>query len=748
MRLGNKMLFSAISLAALCAPLSAAFAQEVVTDSSGDANVSNDIVVTARKREELISAVPIAISAFTGDQLRDQGVTSIGDLANLAAGVVLREDVAGRASPSVVIRGIGFDDFRSNGNPAVAVNIDQIYLGSNALISGAIFDIERVEIVKGPQGTLYGRNTTAGALNVISKRPTDTLSADFNAEYGSFRAVRAEAGIGGPLSDTIGFRLAATYESGGGFLTNKGNASFANVPTGSAVPVAPLVPETKNVGDADLFATRAILVFTPSDRTTITAQINHTRDRGDNSQSDVLGISATGFNEPDTDPFTYYGNFVPKLNSDLTGGQLRVEHELSDSLSITAIGAHIDLSRRYTFDPGDPRRRFDLDYQDKIKQTTGEIRVQGSLGTSADLTLGAFYFRDRVRLQSSLNAADLVRTVLGTDYLQNRESWAVFGEADLHVTSNLTLTGGLRYTSETAQFAGSTVDLNPFGASVAASAFRLPVVFNNDFSDNSLSGRVALSYQMAPDALLYGSISRGFKSGGFDGSTIFSVGEALPFASEKVDAYEIGAKLLGNRPVTVTATAFYYDFSDLQANSVRQIGPVTTAVRTNVAQASVYGGEIEVVARPVEGMRLGASVAFLETNVDNFVSSNPVEVVRRNGNELPDSPKLSLNLSASYAIEMSSDWTLEPQVDFSFKGKHWKEIDNFVPINEYGLLNLRLALRSPDDRWSVAVFGRNVTDETYFVGMIPAATGAGIVTGRQRIVGAPATWGASLSLRY
>jgi iron complex outermembrane receptor protein len=748
MRIIKHMLFYAIGVAGLGAPLSAVLAQEAASAKMGETISSDEIVVTARKREELISAVPIAVSAFTGDQLRAQGVASVADIANLAAGVVLREDVAGRASPSIVIRGIGFDDFRSNGNPAVAVNIDQVYFGSNALLSGAIFDIERVEIVKGPQGTLYGRNTTAGALNVISKQPTKTLSADFDAEYGSFRAIRGEAGIGGPLSDTVGFRLAATYESGGGFLTNKGNAAFANLPTGSLVPVAQLVPETRNVGDANLFATRGILVLKPSDQTTITAQINHARDRGDNSQSDVLGISATGFNEPDIDPFTYYGNFVPKLNSKLNGGQLRIEHDLSDNFNITAIGAYIDLGRRYTFDPGDPRRRFDLDYQDQIKQTTGEIRIQGNLGASADLTLGAFYFRDRVRLQSLLNAADLVRTVLGTDYLQNRESWAVFGETDWHLTANLTLTAGLRYTQETAQFAGSTVDLNPFRASVAASAFRLPVLFDNDFSDNSLSGRVALSYQLANDTLLYGSISRGFKSGGFDGSTIFSVGEALPFASEKVDAYEIGAKLLGNRPVTVTAAAFYYDFSDLQANSIRQIGPVTTAVRTNVSQATVYGGEIEAVARPVTGMRLGVSLAYLHTKVDDFVSSNPVEVARRNGNELPDSPELSLNLSASYTFEIGGGWKLEPQTNFSFKGKHWKEIDNFVPVEEYGLLNLRLALRSPDDRWSLAVFGRNVTDETYFIGMIPAVTGAGVVTGRQRIVGAPATWGASLSLRY
>jgi iron complex outermembrane receptor protein len=159
MRIIKHMLFYAIGVAGLGAPLSAVLAQEAASAKMGETISSDEIVVTARKREELISAVPIAVSAFTGDQLRAQGVASVADIANLAAGVVLREDVAGRASPSIVIRGIGFDDFRSNGNPAVAVNIDQVYFGSNALLSGAIFDIERVEIVKGPQGTLYGRHS-------------------------------------------------------------------------------------------------------------------------------------------------------------------------------------------------------------------------------------------------------------------------------------------------------------------------------------------------------------------------------------------------------------------------------------------------------------------------------------------------------------------------------------------------------------------------------------------------------------
>jgi iron complex outermembrane receptor protein len=737
------MVVALASTGVLAAPGALARASETPADDAS----SNDIVVTARKREERLSDVPIAVSAFTGDQLRERGVATLFDLVSQSPGVLIRQDVAGRASPSIVIRGIGYDDFRSNGNPAVAVHADQVYLGSNALIGGNLFDVDRIEILKGPQGTLYGRNTTAGAVNIISRQPGDHLEANAYAEGGSYRHVRAEAGIGGPLTDTIGVRVAATYDRGGGFLINKGTQGYAGKSPSAAVPVLPLVKESDHVGDADFFAARGTLVYQPSIETKLTLQLTHARDRGDNSQSDVLGTSATGFTEPDTDPFTYYGTFVPRIHSNQTGGQVRLEQDLGFA-TLTAIGAYIGLDRRYTFDPGDPRRTFDLDYRDRLKQYTGELRLQGSVGTLVDWTLGGFYFRDRIRLKSLLDASDQIRTVLATDYLQHRESYAVFGEADWHVTSRLTLTTGLRYNNETSDFSGSTSDLNPYGASVAAAAFRLPVAFDEDFEDDNVSGRIVLSYRPADQALLYASYSRGFKSGGFDGSTIFSVPEAAPFRSEKVNAYEAGAKLFASTvPVTIAAAGFYYDFSDLQANSVRSFAGISTAVRTNVAKASLYGGEIEIVATPARGARIGISGSYLHSKVDDFVSVNPAEVARRNGNELPDSPGLTLNLDASYALRVGQ-WTLEPQANFRFTGDHYKEIDNYVPVRGYGLLNLRLALISPDGRWTAAVFGRNVTDTRYFTGLIPAASAAGVVSGTQRIMGAPATYGVSLGWRY
>lgn len=665
MSLSGKRLFFGLLAATSAAAFSSATAQDAssatATNEVQDVLIADTVVVTARKRAERLSDVPIAISTFSGEQLRDSGVANLTELSTLAAGVSFRQDVAGRANPSIVIRGVGFDDFRSNGNPAVAVNIDQVYYGSNALIGGGLFDVERIEILKGPQGTLYGRNTTAGAVNVITREPGDTLAANAYAEYGSFNRLRSEAGIGGPVNDLVSIRVAAAYESGGGFLTNKGTSGFAGfTPIPGLISPLPLVPETRNVGNADFLAARGTLVFVPSAETKFTAQINVARDKGDNTQSDVSGRSATGFIEPDDDPFTYYGNLAPGIDSDQTGYSLRLEQAFSGA-RLTATGAYINLDRSYTFDPGDPRRRFDLIYNDKIDQYTADIQLTGSAGSLLDWTIGGFYFQDEVRLGSLLDATDLVTSVISTNYLQTRDSWALFGEADWNITSKLTLTAGLRYTEDSSDFSGSTIDLNPFGTGVATAVFGLPVLFDNTFKDENVSGRLILSYRPAGSSLIYASYSQGYKGGGFDGSTIFSAPEALPFRSENVDAFEVGAKLLdGNAPFNVTVAGFYYDFDDLQANAVLQTAGVATAVRTNVAKASIRGAEIEALLQPFEGARVALGLTYLDTKVDNFISSNPAEIARRNGNDLPDSPTLSYNLDARYAFALAGGWTLDP----------------------------------------------------------------------------------------
>lgn len=745
-----KMKWAYILLASCAAPLvtNPAIAQEGEAATSTD---EGEIVVTARKRAERISDVPIAISAYGGEDLATRGVSSVSDLGAISPGVSIREDVAGRASPSIVIRGVGFDDFRPNGSPAAAVHVDEAYLGSNALIGGALFDIDRLEILKGPQGTLYGRNTTAGAVNIITRKPGTRWEGNAGIEYGRFDKLRFDAGVGGPLSENVGIRIAGTYQSGGGFMTNMGTAGYAGTsPVPGVIPDLPLVGVQKNIGNADYGAVRGTLVFNPANGTELTLQANYGRDRGQNSQSDVLGRSATGFTEPDTDPYTYYGNVIPAVHSDQVGLSAKLAQDLGVDTSMTLLLAYQHLDRQYSFDPGDPRRAFDLDYSDRLNQFTAELRFNGKLGTVADWTVGGFYFEDRINFGSILDATDMVRTVFETDYRQKRSSWALFGEADFNLTDKLKATIGLRYTSEKSRFSGQTIDLNPYGRSIAPLAFPgVPAVFDNRFEDNNLSGRALLSYKPVQDVMIYASVSRGFKSGGFDGSTIFSTPEALPFESEKVTTYEAGLKWYSSSlPITFTASSFYYDFRGLQANSIRQVGPITTSVRTNVAKAEIFGGEAELSVRPLENLTLRGSLSLLHSKVKDFVSADPAEVARREGNPLPDAPGISWNINASYAAELGGGWTMTPYGEVNHVSRMFKELDNFVAAPAYTLVNARLTFAAPEDRFSFGLFGRNLTKEVYFVGLIPAANAAGVVSGTQRIVGAPRTYGLFAALKF
>lgn len=742
-----------IAAAAACIlvlPPAQASAQQAAKDpatAGTDANAA-DILVVARKRAEPLSNTPISVTAITGDTLRDRGLTTLSDIAAVTPGVSFREDVGGRAGPSITVRGIGFDDYHALGTPSAAVYVDQVYQGSNAWIAGQLFDIDHVEILKGPQGTLYGQNTTSGAINVLTRQPTEATHAYLTASYGSYNAARIEGGIGGTIAPDLTGRVAFLRQSGGGFLISEGDAAQAGyTPVPGRIPPLPLVGRQTGFGDRDDWAARGTLRYAPSATTTITAEANVGRDRGANTQTDVLGRSATGFTEPDTNPYTFYANVLPFLHSDQVGGKLMLEQDLG-GVTLTAIAAQQHLSRTYTLDPGSPLRAFDILYRDRLDQTTFETRLASRQGGAIDWQIGLFHFRDRVHSNQNEDVSDLFRTVIDADALQHRRSTAIFGEANWHATPTLTATLGLRYNWEKATYTGATTDLNPYGTTILSRVFQLPVVFDNRFSDHNLSGRAVVSWRPVEGATLYASASRGFKSGGFDGATIFTASKALPFASERVWAYEVGAKWFPrDRPYHLTASAFYNDFSNLQATAVVNLGGLPTNVRTNVAAATIYGGELEAGVRPLAGLDLNGGLALLHSRIEDVVSASAAEAARREGKPLPNAPGLSFTAGARYRQQMGGGWTLTPAANLSYQGRQYKEIDHYVENGAYALLDARITLSPPGERWSFSVWGRNLTDKVYFVGLIPA-TSSGKVIGTQRIVGAPRTLGGEIAWHF
>jgi iron complex outermembrane receptor protein len=344
---------------------------------------------------------------------------------------------------------------------------------------------------------------------------------------------------------------------------------------------------------------------------------------------------------------------------------------------------------------------------------------------------------------STIDMADQFRTTLTADYGQTRSSWAVFGDVSKKLAQQWTVGMGLRYTDERSNFQGSTIDNNPYGTSVVKSyVSTIPVFFNESFNDARWSGKGTVSYRPDADTTYYGSIGQGFKAGGFDGTTITSVPEAAPFKSETVLSYEAGVKFLPNGPIQVDASGFYYDYTDMQANTTKIVASLPTGVRTNVGKSRIYGAELNVMARPTRGLDLILGMSALNSRITEVVSDSPVEAARRLGNQVPNAPKFSARATVRYQYPVAADTVLVSSLTGRYVSEYFAELDNFQAIGGDFVADARMELRF-GKRWTLAGWVRNITDRAY-------ATGAVATTATMLNVyrAAPRTVGINASIKF
>ncbi len=701
---------------------------------AADANAApeDEIIVTANKREQTLLEVPATVQTISGEQLRENGVKNFVDVSQHTPGVIVTTPLVGGSTvQNFTIRGIGFDDFRPNGNPSAAVHFDGIYQGSSALIGGQMFDVERIEVLKGPQGTLYGRNTTAGAVNVISNKPSDRVGGQAFVDYGNYNTIRGEAAVNVPFSNTIALRVSGLYDKTDGFLTRLGANGL-----GGTSPVPGVIPGIVDPGFDDkaaaveFYGARALLSVGMNQSTEVLINLHGFKDNGGQGQSERV---ADGL-----EPRQYFSNIDARRKRESWGTSITLNQEIGDAVQLTALAGYEYLASDYDWDDGSPRRTFDIDYVDKIEQTSVEVRLQNRVSGDFNWTVGGAWFKDTVDLYSILDGSDTYRTIFEADYKQDRESFAGFVNADVQIAPRLRLDAGIRLTHETGRFQGATLDLNPYGLSVAGRVFNLPAIFDNRLKETSPSGRATLSYELSENARIYASFGRGFRAGGFDGTTIWSAPEANPFDSERVWAYEAGVKFLPRGgPVQLEAAAFYYDFTNIQAGSTIVYDGASTSVRTNVGKARSYGGEFSAQVRPVRGLHLNFGVALLDTKILEIETGSEAERLRRIGSDLPFAPNMTMNASVRYEIPLSNRVQLIPQVNGRYVSDYFGNLDNSSEAGDFSLVNARLDLRF-DERWTIAGFVRNVTDSVFTTG----ASNAG------RISGAPRTYGVSLGARF
>ncbi|MBI1199765.1 MAG: TonB-dependent receptor [Phenylobacterium sp.] len=716
-------LFGAAALGGLCvAGLGAAEAAEAPS-------TVEELVVTAQKRSERLQDVPIAITALGAKQLKDQHVSNILDLNGLSPSLSIKTD-DNAANPKIFIRGVGLNDFNPNTAAPVAIYVDGVYIGSPLAQMGQFFDLERIEVLRGPQGTLYGRNTTGGAVNVVSRRPTQAFTADASAEYGRFNAIALEGGVGGPLvKDVLAFRVAGAGNWDDGYTLNRLTGHHGN--------------------DQNRWALRGSLLYTPSADLEVLAQAHYAKSQGSSilaynrplfpataAATGPDGFCAPGFYTSGqcTDAIGY-----ANTSSDLYEGDYHLEGKdrvrtYGGSVSATWKLGAVDLvsvtgyehAKRNDLEDTDagPNDVITADYRARQSAISEELRLQSAGTGPAKWVLGGYVSRDHLTTDSYYDILRLLRDptpanptgadlensvgVFGWPYKQTNKSYAVFGQVDYSVTDALILTGGLRYSADRKSF--------DYASTAEFGAITFFTVDDRKTFD-SLSGKVGVQYRFSPDANIYATYNRGYKSGGFFGGQTVDPSTLGPYKDEKVDAYEAGAKFQAfDRRLTGSISAFYYDYQDLQVYDLVLQGNITVQVFTNASNARIYGGEAELTARPIDGLTLQTGISLLDATYRDYVTAGG----DYSGNRLPNAPKFSGTALAQYEWPVAGG-SMRVAADATFRSKVFFDTRNLERLSDKGraFVNARLGWTSPDESYELGIWGRNIFDETNISDIIP-----------------------------
>ncbi len=737
-KIKKELRFSAavLSIAAMSIPaIATAQDQEPVAES--DEGIG-DIVVTAQRREQNLQDVPVAVTAFSGDAMADLGIQSSSDIAGVVPNLEIGLPAGEGNQPLIYIRGVGLADTNSNNAGPNGVYVDEVYIASPGAQTFQLFDLDRVEVLKGPQGTLYGRNATGGAINFITAKPSKDFQAQASLSYGSFDTITGEAAIGGPISDAARFRISGTGTHSNGYVHNlftgrreNGQGSFA-LRGQFALDVTDNFDALINVhgGKVDVRAPqyRSLGLLDPATGFTTPCAPDAIQA---NQCGYVLGyVSPEGF---------YDGNYdkSERLVVKNWGTSARLNWEL-DGVTITSITAY-DWNDKIHREDSDasPAALLHIDYGVRSKAITQELRLSGS-GDGVSWVGGAYYLHEKLtqnqtgdlfrdlRVLTPDGGADTGGVTTGgapvlfsrTLNSQTTDAMAIFGQVEVELAPRLRATAGARYNFErkhftaTAQLEDDVIDGTPIPGGI------LPLyAFDHRKSFENMSFKVGLDYDLADDVMAYASISTGFKSGGFNGGFLSfdpteAARQAQPFDEETLTAYEIGLKsTLFDRRLRFNAAAFYYDYKDLQLYTLINTGAIPLSLLDNAANATIYGAEFEVIAKPADRFDITLNLGLLDTEVKDFVTAT----ADYSGNRLALSPTVTFSGAANYEVPVSDKLAIALQPSASYRSGQYFSADNNPLLKQkgYWLLGGRIALKDEDGRWEAAVFGRNLTRKKY-----------------------------------
>ena len=770
----KKLTKSALSISIGLA-LSLSAAQSAAEESSSISQNENKglevITVTSQKRSQRLQDVPTSINAFTENELKDLGISNAVDIANAIPNIELNS-AGGNGNQIITIRGVGLNDFSLNNTPTTAVHIDEIPLSSNAMTGFSLFDLERVEVLKGPQGTLFGRNSTAGVVNFITQKPTDITEGYVTATVGNYQTFNLEGAVGGALTDSLTARASFKSESSKeGFQTNTN----------------PDADWTEN-GEVDKFAARVQLMWTGDD-TTVLANIHTGSDKsqpwlpqaegttgvdgapcasalvGRPNPSECFidgffGGSYQGISDTDGDVNSGSYDFKPVADDKYNGLSLRIDHELSFATFTSLTGADnfhyqhktdldgiagMDLQEIAGFiglEINDSWKTANIlhQYEDfEVDQFTQEFRltsttdgdlkwIAGLFYASEDMKNSSGYASDNFGLFASLPfdfggyGAIIENTgaVFNHDFEQENTSYAVFAQFDYALSDATNLSFGSRYTEDEKDFEDEAYGLDDAGNRVVkimpyAEDGTDKTTYKQSMETSHVSWKVGVDHKLEDDWMIYGGISQGHKSGGFPGTIPFAEADVAAYGDEQILSYELGSKLSAlDNTLRLDITAFYYDYQDMQGVYATTEGFDTL---NRVGDAEVKGLELSSTWLLTESLTWTFGAALLDTEISNSVENvgdalgNPTDF---NGNELSHAPKQSASTSLNWTNELTDDLLLSMQINAAYKSDFYLRYDN-DPSSHWDesslVLGSRITLSNIDDTWSIALWGRNITDE-------------------------------------
>ncbi|MBT4519096.1 MAG: TonB-dependent receptor [Halieaceae bacterium] len=749
-----------------------------------------EVIVTAQKMKQNVNDVSLTISAYTQERMDALGVKTIEDMGMTTPGLVVYDGGLGGTS-AWTLRGVGFQDYSTAASSTVGFYIDEVAIPFPVMMTGQIYDISRVEVLKGPQGDLYGRNTTAGQMSVYSNRPTEEFQAGITAGIGNYATWELEGYVSGAMGDTTRGRLAfRTTQRGDGWqesATRPGD----------------------ELGEKDLYSVRAMFDWDVTEDFTAQFTVSYNDDQSDGLAHMAVAGSLLGLDEDfrpgqQFSPFTqefadtvnggsppnfpddfknlaetaHFGDGKDHTEADWTNGPngvfrpqrdnqlmttiMKLQWQVGD-VEITSVTGYQDFERAEAGD-SDGWAGVDgsvLSYSD-ITVFSQEIRAAGSWGDNITWIIGAFYAEDDMEEDYNYYFGDGFYNIkqLDTHYWVEGESYSIFGHAEWDINDQWGLNMGARYTWSDSDFDGCTNDVTPADVPGVAGLYNLheflahpavgllpltpntcgvvdlaaagagdwanfyPDSIRASLSEDDDMWKIGVDYRPSDNVLTYFNISKGIKTGGFNGANLNTAQQVGPYTMETLEAYEIGFKAtLMDDTMQLNGAAFYYDYEDKQepGGAVTPVGVISGL--TNVPESEIIGAELSLQWYATDRLRIEASTSYLDTEVKKYdavqdgSSLGNIITADVSGFELHSAPEWSHNVTAAYDIPVG-EYTLTPAADYIYvdsrggePGQEWQRAPS------YSLVNLRATLvPNNNDDWSLTAWGRNIGDEEVIIG--------------------------------